>query len=182
MQRVPQTAEMRIGFLLQKKTGAEIDIPILPQLRAAIEAMPSLMSQTYLLQTQFGKAFTGTGFYNWFTEKAQRAGVPKGRSPHGLRKACCRRLAEAGCSPHEIMSVSGHETLKEVERYTKAANRARLADSAMDALKTVQKEIVVPVKPDSGLANMIGTVSQSTSQDIDLSGVKFTGWRRGWDS
>ncbi|MEJ2228617.1 MAG: hypothetical protein P8Y67_10355, partial [Alphaproteobacteria bacterium] len=63
-----------------------------------------------------------------------------------------------------------------------AANRARLADSAMDALKTVQKEIVVPVKPDSGLANMIGTVSQSTSQDIDFLGVKFTGWRRERDS
>jgi integrase len=163
----------------QKKTGAEIDIPILPQLRAALEAMPSLAGQKFLLQTQFGKAFTETGFYNWFTEKAQRAGVPKGRSPHGLRKACCRRLAEAGCSPHEIMSVSGHETLKEVERYTKAANRARLADSAMDALKTAQKEIVLRGKSDSELANMDGMVSQSMSQDIDFSRVKFTGWRRG---
>ena len=96
----------------QKKTGAEIDIPLLPQLGAAIAAMPSLAKQTVLLETQFGEAFTDTGFYNWFTDKARKAGVPKGRSPHGLRKACCRRLAEAGCSAHEIMSVSGHQTLE----------------------------------------------------------------------
>ncbi len=107
----------------QKKTGAEIDIPLLPQLEAAIAAMPSLAKQAVFLETQFGEAFTETGFYNWFTEKARKAGVPKGRSPHGLRKACCRRLAEAGCSAHEIMSVSGHETLKEVAFVThRAAN------------------------------------------------------------
>ena len=29
------------------------------------------------------------------------------------------------------MSISGHVTLREVERYTKAANRAKLADSAI---------------------------------------------------
>ncbi|MGO8952210.1 MAG: tyrosine-type recombinase/integrase [Rhodomicrobium sp.] len=84
--------------------------------------MPSLSERKFFLETQFGEAFTERGFYNWFTDKARKAGVPKGRSPHGLRKACCRRLAEAGCSPHENMSVSGHETLKEVEHYTKAAN------------------------------------------------------------
>ena len=77
----------------QKKTGAEIDIPILPQLSAALEAVSASARQECFLQTQFGGAFTETGFYNWFTDKAQKAGVPKGRSPHGLRKTCCRRLA-----------------------------------------------------------------------------------------
>ena len=148
----------------QKKTGAEIDIPILPQLEAAIAGMPSLSTQRVFLETQFGEAFTETGFYNWFTDKARKAGVPKGRSPHGLRKACCRRLAEAGCSPHEIMSVSGHETLKEVERYTKAANRARLANSAMAALQSAQERGAELGKRDSELANRVGIVSQSSIQ------------------
>jgi integrase len=148
----------------QKKTDAEINIPLLPQLEAAIAAMRIRDGQELFLETQFGQAFTETGFYNWFADKARKAGVPKGRSPHGLRKACCRRLAEAGCSPHEIMSVSGHETLKEVERYTKAANRARLANSAMAALQTAQKEGVNLGKLDSKLANMLGTVSQRAIQ------------------
>jgi len=145
----------------QRKTDAEINIPLLPQLEAAIAATPMRGEQELFLETQFGEAFTETGFYNWFTDKARKAGVPKGRSPHGLRKACCRRLAEAGCSPHEIMSVSGHVTLKEVERYTRAANRARLANSAIAALQTAQKAGVNLEKLDSKLANMLGTVSQS---------------------
>ena len=46
---------------------------------------------------------------------------------HGLRKAACTRLADAGCTAHEIAAISGHKTLKEVERYTKGADQARLA-------------------------------------------------------
>ena len=35
------------------------------------------------------------------------------------------------CTVHEIASISGHATLKEVERYTKAADQQRLAHAAM---------------------------------------------------
>jgi integrase len=52
-------------------------------------------------------------------------------SAHGLRKAACRRLAEAGCSANEIASISGHASLREVERYTKQADQARMAVNAM---------------------------------------------------
>jgi hypothetical protein len=48
-----------------------------------------------------------------------------------LRKARIRRLAERGAITKEIASVSGHKTLKEVERYTEAADQARLARAAM---------------------------------------------------
>ena len=37
------------------------------------------------------------------------------------------RLADAGCTAHEIAAISGHKTLKEVVRYTKGADQARLA-------------------------------------------------------
>jgi hypothetical protein len=40
-------------------------------------------------------------------------------------------MAERGCSIHEIMSVSGHLTMKEVERYTRMADRACNARAAM---------------------------------------------------
>ena len=53
---------------------------------------------------------------------------------HGLRKAAARRLAEALCEPHEIMSITGHRTLKEVTRYTEAFDRAKLGRSAMAKL------------------------------------------------
>ena len=45
-----------------------------------------------------------------------------------------RRLAEADSTTNQIASVSGHKTLKEVERYTKAANQKKMARQAMDKL------------------------------------------------
>lgn len=57
-------------------------------------------------------------------------------SGHGLRKACARRLAEAGATAPEIMSITGHKTLAEVQRYIADANRELMADSAMNKLIT----------------------------------------------
>ena len=48
-----------------------------------------------------------------------------------MRKAACRRLAEAGCSVNEIAAISGHATLREIERYTKAADQERMARNAL---------------------------------------------------
>jgi hypothetical protein len=45
------------------------------------------------------------------------------------------RLAEAGATNHEIMAWGGWTTLKEVQRYTRAANRKRLALQAAGKLK-----------------------------------------------
>ena len=58
-------------------------------------------------------------------------GLPARLHAHGLRKRCMTDMAERGCSIHEIMSVSGHLTMKEVERYTRMADRARNARAAM---------------------------------------------------
>ena len=55
-------------------------------------------------------------------------------SAHGLRKATGRRLAEIGCTAHQIASILGHASLSEVQRYTKAADRKRLAREAMAKL------------------------------------------------
>jgi integrase len=46
---------------------------------------------------------------------------------HGIRKAAARRLAKAGCSANEIAAITGHASLEEVARYTKAAEQKRLA-------------------------------------------------------
>jgi hypothetical protein len=57
-----------------------------------------------------------------------------------LRKAACRRLAEAGCTVHEIAAISGHASLHEVERYTKAADQMKLARAAMERTAMAQKK------------------------------------------
>ena len=52
-------------------------------------------------------------------------------SAHGLRKAAARRLAEAGCTAHEIGAITGHISLSELVRYTRAADQRRLAEAAL---------------------------------------------------
>jgi integrase len=69
-----------------------------------------------------------------FRSWCDAAGLPQHCVFHGLRKSACTRLADAGCTAHEIAAISGHKTLKEVERYTKGADQARLARAAMERI------------------------------------------------
>jgi integrase len=117
----------------QQKTGFELAIPIHKTLAAIIAEAPA--DHLTLLTTQAGKPFSAGGFSNWFRDRCDEAGLKGHCSAHGLRKAVARRLAEAGCTTHEIAAITGHATLSEVQRYTKAANQARLARAAMDKAK-----------------------------------------------
>jgi integrase len=116
----------------QQKTGRSLEIPVHPALLAILETTPS--EHLTFLTTQTGKPFSPAGFTNWFRDMCNEAGLPPGTSAHGLRKAACRRLAEAGCSANLIAAVSGHRSLREVQRYTEAADQARMARSAMETV------------------------------------------------
>jgi integrase len=118
--------------VVQGKTGTRLALPLHPALKDALAACPS--TQLTFLVTKTGVPFVAAGFTNWFRLSCKAADLPKRCSPHGLRKAAARRLAEAGCSANEIASVTGHRTLSEVSRYTRAADQGRLAETAMQAI------------------------------------------------
>jgi integrase len=134
--------EGTISFEQSKTKGSEkatVAVPLHPDLSAALKAMPPsnvvrLTANKTLLRTSFGQPFTPAGFGNWFRRCCNEAGIPKDLSAHGLRKAAARRLAEAGCSTHQIAAITGHASLAEVQRYTNAADRKRLAQEAMKKL------------------------------------------------
>lgn len=107
-----------------------LELPMLPELKRIIGASP-VGIKTFLV-TEFGKPFTPNGFGNWFRDRCIEAGVP-GRA-HGLRKAAAARMAELGCTPHEIMSITGHVTIKEIERYTRGVRQKALAEAAMNRM------------------------------------------------
>jgi integrase len=118
-----------------KTEGGEeshLEIPVHPKLRAIIDATPTVGVKTFLV-THFGRPYTAPGFGNWFRELCNRADCPD-VSAHGLRKATARRLAEIGCTANQIASITGHASLSEVQRYTKAADRKRMAREAMKKL------------------------------------------------
>lgn len=119
------------------KTGGEVNLPIMPELAEELARIPD--GQLLFLQTEAGAGFTAAGFGNWFSDRCVEAGVNAGRL-HGLRKAGATRLAEAGGTEHEIAAFLGHATTQEARTYTKKADRARLADSAMEKLKRRKAE------------------------------------------
>ena len=143
----------------QSKTGKPLVIPIGDELRAAIGAMPA--DRLTFLTTARGEPFSVAGFTNYFRKQCKEAGLTIGLSAHGLRKAMCRRLAEAGCSANEIAAISGHATLREVERYTKAADQERMAGAAFERLKNDRD------------TNREDSIYKQPAQSLKIQGSKF---------
>jgi integrase len=116
-----------------RTTGKTLQIPIHPALAELLAATPA--KHLTFLTTKTGVPFTAAGFGNKVREWCDEAMLPD-CTAHGLRKAQCRRLAEAGCSEHEIAAISRHESLSEIRTYTRAAGQARMAQSAMQTVTT----------------------------------------------
>jgi integrase len=134
--------------IVARKTGASLHIPVHAELAHYLRDCPR--NGPAFIQTSYGKARSEKAFSAYISEAAEKAGLPAGSSPHGLRKAACRRLAEAGCSALEIMSITGHTDIREVERYCREAARKGLALTAMAKLQTGFDTTRLP-NPDDGL-------------------------------
>ena len=119
--------------VVQQKTGAILSIPIHAELANALQAGPA--KGFTLIGDRHGRPISRDGLTELMKRAAQAAGLPPKCLPHGLRKSSMRRLAEGGATTKEIASVSGHKTLREVERYTAAADQKRLSQGAIAKLK-----------------------------------------------
>jgi integrase len=116
----------------------DVDIPISPELKAACDAMPK-QHLTYIVSA-YGNPRSKYGLGNDFAKWVREAGLPDRCRLHGLKKGGMRRAAEAGNTAHELMARSGHKTLAEVQRYTEAANKKRLADSGAAKMRAAQNK------------------------------------------
>lgn len=126
----------------RNKKPVTLTIPILPELEEAIVAYraaqaaagnvkaSSAVGNLVWLATEFGKPHTANGFGTWFGRRCDEAKLPH-CSAHGLRKAGATRAAERGATAHQLMAIFGWRTLKEAERYTRAAEQMRLAGGGM---------------------------------------------------
>ena len=138
-QRVGDVVRMRRSDIscgtiavVQQKTGAELTLTLHPILLAALKAYPA--KGIYLIGDKNGRPISSSTLARLIRLAAKAAGLPARCVPHGLRKSLMRRLAEHSASSKEIAAVSGHKTLGEVERYTKAADQQKLSASAMAKL------------------------------------------------
>ncbi len=115
----------------EDKTGLELAIPVHPELRRIIDATPS--KHLTFLVTELGAPFTAAGFGNWFRDRCNEAGLSH-CSFHGLRKAAATRLIDAGCDVVEAAAITGHASLKELQRYIETRDRKKAARRAMGKL------------------------------------------------
>jgi integrase len=119
-------------YVEQEKTGAALHIPIAPELARAMKAYPA--KGLTLIGDDHGRPLKRAALSHLMRLAIREADLPLRCVPHGLRKAAMRRLAEAGGTAKQIAAVSGHKTLKEVERYTAAADQKKLARAGMSKL------------------------------------------------
>jgi integrase/recombinase XerD len=117
-----------------------VDMPVSPELAAALAAMPATDRLTYLAGRD-GQPYAPDQLGRRFAEWATQAGLPAGCRLHGLRKARTAQLASRGASPHTIMGITGHKSLAEVQRYADKFNRRQAADAAMALLLKTGTEL-----------------------------------------
>ena len=136
----PDIVDGRIKVVPQKTARSSrrhLQITVHADLSTALAAWPR--HNISILTTSINKPFSAAGFGNWMAERIAAAELPERCVTHGLRKAAARRLAEVGCTPHEIMAITGHASLAEAERYTREVDQIRLGDVAIGRL-TVNRD------------------------------------------
>lgn len=116
---------------IRSPEGIEINIPVHSYLAQTV-ALVAGDGFTFL-QTARGRSRPMKGLGSSMRKGCDKAGLPL-CSSHALRKAICRRVAEAGGTAHAIMSVSGHISLKDAQRYCEAFGRKEMATHAMACL------------------------------------------------
>lgn len=122
--------------LRQQKTGKPLVVPVHRDLAADLDTWRAeKRPATTILTSPRGLPWTAQHLSRELGREVKALGF--GRfTVHGLRKLAATRLAEAGCSTHEIAAVTGHGTLGMVELYTRSAEQHRLAEAAITRLET----------------------------------------------
>ena len=105
------------------------EIPILPILRAELDASPS--GHLAYLVTKWGRPYASAhAFGKRFKSWCVQAGLPH-CTAHGLRKAGATFAAENGATEHQLMVIYDWASPKQAALYTKKANRKLLIKGAM---------------------------------------------------
>ena len=127
-----QWSDVKDGWITvtQAKTGDEVSIPILAEVKAVLDAAPKI--STHVLTSARRKPYTLSGFEAMIERATYDAKID--RSFHGLRKYAAVRLVEAGCTVEEARAITGHRTDAMLRRYAQTARGKVLATAAVEKL------------------------------------------------
>jgi integrase len=114
---------------VQQKTGEYVAVPCHHRLRSILSTMPR--RSEFILTGERGQPYKAASLAGLIKRQLKAIGI-NGYSVHGLRSNAAQRLAEAGCTPSEIMSVTGHRSVAMAMHYAKRVEKKKLAKSAID--------------------------------------------------
>jgi integrase len=135
--------------VLPQKTGKTeddfLEVPVHPRLKEILTTEKPHTKSVFIVHREDGKPYwsdnprinmiQGSLFSGRFQACQQRVFGKRVFYPiHGLRKAAAQRLAEAGCSIHEIMAITGHKSIAMVAHYTRGAEQKVRSVAAMKKL------------------------------------------------
>jgi integrase len=120
----------------QQKTDELLWIPCRSKLKEALDRAPR--KSDFILTTQLGSGYSAGAFCNMVAEGTAHIGA-KEYTAHGLRKNAAIELAEAGCTVHQIMAITGHKSLKQAMHYTHRVAQRQIAQQAIDKLEVADK-------------------------------------------
>jgi integrase len=130
--------------VVQQKTRVEVVLDehsLHPALKAELDAWKrDPVVGTTILLGPGNRPWPPNALSDALPPALRRIGITRKLNVHGLRKLAATRLADAGCTVHEIMSFTGHKTLEMVQHYTKTANQTRLAGSGMTKLLAAETQ------------------------------------------
>jgi integrase len=133
----------------KRSTGKLLSIRILPEFQMALDAMPPTKDALTFLVTDYGRTFaSAAAFGNKFADWCRQAGLKpvkcddgrvRSYRAHGLRKAACKALAHAGCTAPQIMAISGHSNLAQMQIYIDEVEQDRMAEDAINKLAATRR-------------------------------------------
>jgi integrase len=116
-----------------EKTGAEVNIDIVPPLKRALDAGPHGRPEVLnFLTSARGRTWDKNYLGWWFGERCRTIGLD--RSAHGLRKASACMYADAGKSEPQLMALFGWKDPTIAHYYVAKANRKKMARDAQRSM------------------------------------------------
>jgi hypothetical protein len=114
-----------------KRITQKADIPEQP----IPEELQANRSSVAIIASSKGRPYKGWSFASLFSAEVKKHPELTGLVFHGPRKTAAAKLAEAGCSPHEIAAITGHRSLAMLMLYTAEAEQRTRAKAAVVKLE-----------------------------------------------
>jgi integrase len=124
--RWEDVTDAEITFL-ETKNGRARRIPVSAAMKAVLEQCPKSASGFVFTNPRTHKGYTVNGVAHVFRRALTRAGIKTGDvSLHTLRHTALSRMIAMGIDDFTVMALSGHRSIRMLERYTHPTNARKI--------------------------------------------------------